>query len=382
MKLAIVHDYLNQSGGAERVVAALHRLFPEAPIYTTIADPAVVQALMPGADVRVSWMQRLPARDRWYRGYVMLYPGAIESLDLSGYDVILSSSSAFAKGAIAPPGARHICYCHTPMRFAWDLDQYAAREQWSPLVRRLLPPLVQRLRRWDLRTAQRPTRYLANSSVVAQRIARNYGLPSRVVPPPVEVDRFVPSASHDDYYLIVSRLVGYKRIDLAVEAFTRMARPLMVIGDGPARAALERNAGPSVRFLGRLSDWEVAEHYARCRAVIFPGEEDFGIVPLEANAAGRPVIACRAGGALDTVIEGSTGLCFFPQSVYALCRAVEDCERIEWDPVALRRHAEGYREEIFRERILAEVSGSDFEDRRTVQHRDWDGVDALELTGG
>lgn len=355
MKVAIVHDYLNQAGGAERVVAALHRIYPSAPIYTTIADRAVVDALMPNADVRVSWMQQLPGIDRHYRKYFLLYPRAVESFNLDAYDLVLSSSSAYAKGVRTRPDAVHICYCHTPMRFAWNLDSYAAREQWGTFTRHMLPPLVAQVRRWDIRTAQRPTAYVANSSVVAERIARYYGRSATVIPPPVEVDRFVPTVVDEPYHLIVSRLVPYKRVDLAVEAFTRMQRPLVIIGDGPARSALERMAGPTVTFLGRLPDQAVSDYYARCKAILFPGEEDFGIVPLESNAAGRPVIAYQKGGALDTVIPGFTGIFFREQTVDALCEAVALCDRTVWDKGRLRRHAEEFREEVFRDRYLALV---------------------------
>jgi glycosyltransferase involved in cell wall biosynthesis len=357
MKIAIVHDYLNQSGGAERVVAAMHRMYPDAPIYTTIADRAVIDALMPGADVRVSWMQKLPGIDRHFRKYFLFYPGAIESLDLSDYEVVLSSSSAYAKGARTRPGAVHVCYCHTPMRFAWNFEGYAERERWGAMTRRMLPPLISRVRRWDLRTADRPTVYVANSSTVAERIATHYHRQASIIPPPVEVDRFTPSAVQEPHYLIVSRLVPYKRIDLAVEAFTRLGRPLTIIGDGSARAELQRIAGPTVRFLGRLSDTEVSAAYARCQALLFPGEEDFGIVPLEANAAGRPVIAFQRGGALDTVVPGVTGTFFSEQTPESLIGAVLRSEATTWNQVTLRRHAESFREEVFAERMRALIDG-------------------------
>jgi glycosyltransferase involved in cell wall biosynthesis len=356
MKVAIVHDYLNQAGGAERVVAAMHRLYPAAPIYTTIADRRVVDALMPGADVRTTWMQRLPGIRRHFRKYFLFYPGAIESLDLSAYDVVLSSSSAYAKAARTRPGAVHVCYCHTPMRFAWNFDGYAERERWGRMTRRLLPPLIARVRRWDVKTAGRPTVYVANSSAVAERIARHYGRRASVIPPPVEVDRFTPSPVQDPHYLVVSRLVAYKRIDLAVEAFRQLNRRLVIIGDGPARASLERIAGPNVRFLGRLDDAAVSQAYARCRGLIFPGEEDFGIVPLEANAAGRPVIAYQRGGALDTVVPDQTGVFFPEQTIASLREAVLRSETIAWDPLRLRAHAEGFREEVFAGRLGALVS--------------------------
>jgi len=356
MRVALAHDYLIQAGGAERVLGALHRLFPEAPIFTTIADPAVIKEYVSGAEVHTSWMQRLPGLRKHFRKYVLLYPNAIESLDLSGFDLVISNSSAFAKSIITPPGTVHVCYCHTPMRFAWNFEAYSARESWGPMTRWVLPFLTERLRRWDLRTASRPHLYMGNSSAVAQRIERCYGIPAKVLFPPVEFDRFEPGGEPGDYYLVVSRLQSYKRIDLAVEAFTRLSRPLVVIGDGPDRPALERMAGPTVRFLGRQPDSEVNRYYAGCRGVIFPGEEDFGIVPLEANAAGRPVVAYRAGGALDTVIEGVTGVFFSPQTPEALAQAVEECDRRSWSVADLRRHAEGFGENFFQQRVKFLVS--------------------------
>lgn len=355
MKVALAHDYLVQAGGAERVVAALHRIFPEAPIFTTIADRSVTDTLLPGADIRTSWMQHLPGLRKHFRKYVLLYPSAVESLDLTGYDLIISSSSAFAKGVTPGPGGFHICYCHTPMRFGWNAGNYAEREEWGPAVRWLLPPVTGRLRRWDQRTASRVDLYVANSSVVAERIERCYRRPARIIPPPVEVDRLAPSATRQDCYLVVSRLVAYKRIDLAVDAFSRLGRRLVVIGDGPARAALERRAGPSVEFLGRQPDTVVERYLAESLGLIFPGEEDFGIVPLEANAAGRPVVAYEAGGALDTVISGKTGVYFPEQTVESLMEAVARCDETRWDTTSIRQHAESFGEPVFRERILGLV---------------------------
>jgi glycosyltransferase involved in cell wall biosynthesis len=357
MRVALVTDYLNQSGGAERVVASLHRLWPEAPIYATIADPGVTEELLPGAEIRTSWMQRLPGLKRHYRKYFMLYPHAVESFDLRGFDLVVSNSSAYAKNVITARPTCHVAYCHTPMRFAWNFAGYAEREEWGRLTRAVLPPLVERLRRWDLRSSSRPTIIAANSSAVAARVRQAYGLSSRVVFPPVEVHRFRPQPGPYEYHLVVSRLVAYKRIDLAVGAFTRMGRRLLVVGDGPARSRLEREAGPTVEFLGRRSDADVADLYAGCRALIFPGEEDFGITPLEANASGRPVVAYRAGGALDTVVPGRTGVFFAEPTVAAVCQAVEEAERIDWDPLALREHANDFREERFHQRFL-EIVGA------------------------
>jgi glycosyltransferase involved in cell wall biosynthesis len=381
MNIALVHDYLFQSGGAERVIAALHRLFPSAPIYTTIAEPGVVSSLLPDAEIRTSWMQRLPGLHRHHRKYFMFYPSAIERLDLSEFDLVVSNSSAYGKGVKTRPDACHVCYCHTPMRFAWNFAGYAAQEEWGALTRLALRPMVEYVRRWDARTAGRPSGYIANSSNIANRIQRCYGLPSQVVHPPVEVSRFTPSPEIGDFHLVVSRLVGYKRIDLAIEAFNQLQRPLVIIGDGPARQQLERIAGPTIRFLGRRDDADVAAHYARCQALVFPGEEDFGLTPLEANASGRPVIAYAAGGALDTVREGISGVFFRAQTPEALAQAVRDADLVAWDQQLLRRHAEQFREERFRERMTSAIenvirakrarSASDFHHHRGIRH--WQG---------
>lgn len=357
MKVAIVHDYLNQMGGAERVVVALHRLFPAAPIYTSIFDPGSTWPELRTADVRPTWMQRLPGMPSHFKRYLLLYPRAIEGLPLGGYDLVLSSSSAYAKGARAGPGALHVCYCHNPMRFIWDYDRYVQGERVGVAARALLPLARAYLRRWDLRTAGRPHSYIANSSAVAARIRRYYGRSSEVIPPPVRLGPDPAGGPPGDYYLVVSRLSGYKRLDLAVEAFNRLGLPLLVVGDGPARAALERAAGPGVRFLGRLPDHEVAQLFAGCRGLVVPGEEDFGITLVEANAAGRPVIAFASGGALDILVDGTTGVLTPAQTADAIAEGVRRAEATRWDPRAIRAHAERFSEDSFRARLLAFLEG-------------------------
>jgi glycosyltransferase involved in cell wall biosynthesis len=342
MRVAIVHDYLNQGGGAERVVESLHRLWPDAPIFTTIADRDAMPASLRDADIRVTWMQRLPAWKRHFRAYLPLYPLAIEGMDLRGYDMVVSSSSAWAKAAKGAPGALHVCYCHTPMRWVWDYDRYVARESFGALARVALPPVIAALRAWDVRTAQRPTHIVANSRVVQDRIERYWHRSSELLPPPVDVDRFEVGRGAGAYHLVVSRLAHYKRIDLAVEAFSATNRRLVVIGDGPARAELQRMAGPTVEFRGRVDDAGVTAAMRECRALIFPGEEDFGITPLEANACGRPVIAYGAGGALETVRDGETGVLFRTPDAAALAAAVARADDVAWDAARIRAHAETY----------------------------------------
>jgi glycosyltransferase involved in cell wall biosynthesis len=355
VKIAIVHDYLNQAGGAERVVGTLHTMFPDAPIFTTILDRASLWDVLRDADIRTSWMQRLPLLKRHFKAYLLFYPGAIERFDLRDYDLVISSSSAFGKAAITRPDAVHVCYCHTPMRFVWDYQRYMEREQYGSPIRAVLVPVLKRFRKWDVKTAVRPNVYVANSTVVADRIRRFYGRESVIVPPPVAIQRFTPVSKSEDFYLIVSRLNPYKRVDLVVKAFNDLGRPLVIIGDGPDRAVLERMAKPNITFLGRLPDPEVAAYYARSRALLFPGDEDFGIVPLEANAAGRPVVAFKAGGALDTVVDGKTGIFFCDLTPESLTEAVLRSEATAWDTVAIRRHAEEFAEPHFRERFMRVV---------------------------
>lgn len=350
MRVAIIHDYLNQYGGAERVLEALHALFPQAPVYTSIYDQAAMPERFQHWDIRTSWMQRLPGWRRLFRAYFLLYPSAFESFDLGEYDLILSSSSAYAKGIIPAPHALHICYCHTPMRFAWRTDAYVEREGIGKLSRIILSILLTYVRLWDVATTPRVDAFIANSREVAGRIRRYYGRASEVIPPPVDLPPYC-SRPPGDFYLAGGRLIPYKRLDLAVRACSALGVPLKIFGTGRDRAALEAIAGPEVEFLGHISDERLRELFSECRAFIFPGEEDFGITPLEAMAAGRPVIAYAAGGALDTVIEGYTGRFFYEQSAAALAAAIAASRTDSYDPLAIRRHAEGFRRELFLERI-------------------------------
>lgn len=350
-RIALVHDYFVQMGGAERVVEALCELFPGAPVYATVALHERLTPNLREAEVRTSWMQRLPALERNNRRYFMLYPFAVESLDLSAYDLIISSSSGYAKGVRKRRGAVHVCYCHTPMRWAWRYEEYASREGFGKLSRTMLPLAIAGLRKWDQRAAQQPDHYIANSHYVAGRIKEVYGREATVIPPPIDVVRFHPASETEDYYLVLSRLIPYKRIDLAVEACTRLNRRLIVIGDGPDRLRLEKLAGPSVQFLGRQPDSVVEHHAGRCRALLFPGEEDFGMTPLEVNAAGRPVIAYRAGGAIETVVERVTGLFFDQQTSGSLAAVIEEFEGYSWDQRTLRGHAESFNYEVFAKRF-------------------------------
>jgi glycosyltransferase involved in cell wall biosynthesis len=354
MKVALVHDYLNQMGGAERVVLAFHEMFPDAPLYTSIYDPERVDPVFRQMDIRTSFMQKFPLVTKHHQPYLPFYPFAMERFDLRGYDLVLSSSSAFGKGVITRPGTMHICYCHTPMRWCWNYDEYVEREHLGGMARRILPFYITRLRLWDQASSMRVDHFIANSPVVAERIHKYYRRDAVIIPPPVEASRFLfdPATQPEDYFLIVSRLVPYKRIDLAIEACNRLHVPLIIVGSGRDLERLKSLAGPTIRFLGRLSDEEVLYYYAHCRAFLFPGEEDFGITPLEAHASGRPVVAYGAGGALASVIDGVTGTFFHEQTADSLIAALASFDERLYDPQTIRNHALEFDVPRFRRCIL------------------------------
>src|SRR5258708_17287015 len=339
-------------GGAERVAEAMHDSFPSAPMYTTVALPKGLPGSLRTADIRTSPLQNLPSLDRRFRHYFMLYPFAIENFDLSAYDLICRSSSGYAKGVRRRPNAIHVCYCHTPMRWVWRYDDYVAREGFGGSIRAALPSLLWGLRKWDLRAARQPNYYIANSHLVAERIKKIYGREAFVIPPPIDVQRFQMSNEVDDYYLVLSRLMPYKRIDLAIEACKRMNRRLIIIGDGPDRARLEKLSDDRIEFMGRQPDKVVNYFAARCQALLFPGEEDFGMAPLEAHADGRPLIAVRGGCAVETIEENQTGVFFDQQNGQSLAEAIEKFEGMRWDQYTLRRHAQKFDRTVFSFRVL------------------------------
>lgn len=364
MKIALVHDWLNQIGGAENVLEALVALWPQAPVYTSMYGPDLMPESYRAWDIRTSFMQRLPGVTRHHQAYLPLYPLAFEQFDLSGYDLVVSNKSAFCHGVITPPETLHICYCLTPTRFLWMYDAYRQREGLGRLADAALRPVLAWLRTWDRLAADRVDHFIAISRAVQRRIRKFYGRDSTVIYPPVDVDRFTPSSRPPgDYYLAGGRLIPYKRVDLAIEAFNRLGRPLVVFGDGRDRAALEAKAASNITFLGRVSWDELVDLYQHCRAFIFPGLEDFGIAPVEAQAAGRPVIAFAGGGALDTVIEGETGALFHEQTPEALAAAVEAFDTAAVSPAACRRNAERFATDRFRREI------SRFVEARLEEHR-------------
>jgi len=355
MKLALVHDWLNQMGGAENVLENLVHLYPGAPIFTSMYAPKLMPESYRQWDIHTSFLNKWPLVKKHHQPFLPFYPLAFESFDFSAYDLVLSNKSGFCHGLITGPDTLHICYCLTPTRYMWNFDRYAQREGLGGLGRAVLTPILAYLRMWDRLAADRVDHFVAISTAVQRRIARYYRRESVVIYPPVDTDRFEPAGRTDDFYLVVGRLIPYKRVDLAVRALTQLDRPLVVVGDGRDKVKLEAMAGSNVTFTGRLPDAEVADLMARCRAFLFCGVDDFGITPVEAQAAGRPVIAFGAGGVLDTVVEGETGIFFREPRPEALAAAVEQLETLDFDAGRIRRHAERFSRPVFEQQITTLV---------------------------
>jgi len=356
MRVAIVHDWLNQIGGAEAVLETLLDVFPGAPVYTSMYWPEAMPPAYQRWDIHTTWMDRLPGIHRHHQPYLPLYPSAFGGLTLRGYDVVISNKSAFCLGVHTQAGTPHLCYCLAPTRFVWDFDTYVEREQVGPAARLLARIMIPAMQRWERDAARRVTAFASISHEIQARVRRLYGCDSTVIHPPVNTSAFPRAAAHDDYFLIVSRLIPYKRIDLAVQAFSEMGLPLWIAGSGRDRQRLEALAGPSVRFLGRVPNEALPDLYARCRAYVLPGLEDFSIAPVEAMAAGRPVIAYARGGALDTVVEGVTGTFFAEPSAGSLADAVKHLQTLAFDTAVISLHARQFDVEIFRHKLAAWVA--------------------------
>ncbi len=350
MNLALVHDWLNQYGGAERVLETLTEMYPAAPLYTSMYWHEGMPSRYREWDIRTSWLDRAPGIYRHHQPYLPLYPVAFRSFDLSQYDVVLSNKSGFCHG-IPTGNALHVCYCLAPTRYVWSLDAYAEREAMGRATRSALKPVIAWLRRWDYAAAQRVTHFVAISTEIQGRIRRYYNRDSTVIHPPVDLRHYQPAASHDDYFLIVSRLIPYKRIDLAIEAFNRLGRPLWIAGDGRDAGRLQAMAGSTITFLGHVPEADLRDLLARCKAFVLPGHEDFGLAPVEAQAAGRPVVAFGAGGALDTVIDGVTGVLFAEQTVDALIDAVRRLDAMDFDQHTIRGHAARFDTQVFKQKL-------------------------------
>lgn len=358
MRIAIAHDYLIQMGGAERVVEVLHHLYPEAPIYTTVINKSRLLETLKDAEIHTTWLQKIPGIQKNFKSMLPLYPIAIRDFDFSDFDIVLSSSSAFMKSIQVPKNTFHLCYCHTPMRFAWDYDTYMEGQSKSNIMKSMLKMYMQRLKTWDKRTSQNVNQFIANSSVVKKRIQNYYQRDSDIIYPPINTSRFKSSQQIGDFYLVVSRLVAYKRIDLAVETFNQNGLPLFIVGEGTDKNRLMGMGKSNIHFLGRLPDEEVTELMSQCRALLFPGVEDFGITPLEANAAGRPVIAFQAGGALDTIVPKLNGVFFQKHEVWSLQGAIEEIESHAWNVEDIIAHAQKFDEMNFKVNFQAYVKQS------------------------
>ncbi|HEY6873538.1 MAG TPA: glycosyltransferase family 4 protein [Geobacteraceae bacterium] len=356
MKVAIVHYWLVNMRGGEKVLEALCELFPQADVFTHVYNPSTISDTIKSHSIKTSFIQRLPLARKKYQSYLPLMPLALEQLDLRSYDLVISSESGPAKGVIVRPETPHICYCHTPMRYVWDM--YHDYLQNAGLITRIMmPPLIHYLRLWDLASASRVDHFIANSGFVAKRIEKHYRRSAEIIHPPVSTADFSISERVDDFYLMVGQLVRYKRADLAVDAFNKSGRKLIVIGDGEQFAEIKRKAAANVTVMGRQPFSAIRDHYSRCKALIFPGVEDFGIVPVEAMASGRPVIAFRKGGALETVKENVSGLFFDEQTPEALNIAIDRFETLieSFLPEVIRKHATGFDKELFKQKFHAVV---------------------------
>jgi len=358
MKIALVHDYLVQGGGAERVLKAFADTFPEAPIYTLLHDRELMRGSFDDHTIITSSLQNLPFAKRRHRNFPALMPSAIEEFDFSMYDIVLSDSSSFAKGIITPPQTLHISYVHTPMRYAWDdCQKYTSDFGLPQLIEKAVPFLMNPIRIWDFASAQRVDRYLANSQFVAKRIKKYYRKDATVINPPVDIKSFRPKApvKKQEYYLMVGRLIAYKKHDIAIEAFNKLKLPLKIIGRGPELKALKTKAASNIEFLERVDDDKLADYYAQCKAFIFPQEEDFGIVAIEALASGSPLIAYHGGDIAEHMSQGKQGTFFHQQTPEALIEAVKRFQKMNFNATEISQSVEAFDIENFKRTIKSYV---------------------------
>lgn len=360
MKIALVHDYLIQIGGAERVLKALCEMYPDAPVFTLLYDEKSTGGMFKDRKITTSFLQKIPFAKSCHRYFLALMPYAIGKMDLSGYDLIISSSSSYAKGIRKPEDALHICYCHTPLRYAWDDTERFIRESHYPrFIKIFIPRVIKYIRKWDLRASSGVDYFISNSNFIADKIKRYYDRDADVVYPPIslvvndgkDLEEEGGAKDGDGYFLIVSRLLPYKRIDVAISAFNELRLRLKIVGEGPERKNLERLAGKNIEFIGGISDDDLADIYSGCRAFIFPQEEDFGITAVESQMAGRPVIAFKAGGALESVIDGRTGVFFKKQNKDSLIDAIKRFKNMKFSENEIKSHAQNFSKDVFRNRI-------------------------------
>jgi glycosyltransferase involved in cell wall biosynthesis len=364
-RVALVHDFLISLRGADRVFGDMCELWPEAELFTPVYDEHGTEGRFAHRTIHTSFLQKLRPSRRSFRALLPLYPAAVESFDLSGYDLVVSSSSAWAHAVICDEATVHVCYCHNPFRYAWNERQRAISERTDPFTRAALRGFFRRWREWDWIAAQRVDRYLTNSHTTQARIQSYFGRESRIVYPPVELSRFQPTAP-GEHYLVLSELISHKRIDVAIEAFAELGLPLTIVGDGPDRRRLRRQAPSNVRFVGRVDDVEAAQLLASCRAFVLTSVEEFGIAAVEAQAAGRPVIARRGGGALETVVDGVTG-CFWEGGAAELVAAVRGFDDTAIDPRACTDNARRFDPAVFRHGLLREVEAAVSDARAEVR---------------
>jgi glycosyltransferase involved in cell wall biosynthesis len=366
MKIAFVHDYLVQYGGAERVLECLCELYPYASIYTIVYNKEAMHGVFEDKRIYTSYLQKFPFAKKWHRAFPLLMPPAIEEFDLSKYDVVISDSSSYAKGVITNPETLHICYMHTPMRYAWDDCQKYTRDFYFPyFIKRLIPFAMNYIRVWDKISADRVDLFIANSNFVSRRIKKYYQKESVVINPPVDIKKFTidQKTEKKDYFLMVGRLIAYKRHDVAIKAFNSMGIKLKIIGRGPELKRLKKISGKNIEFLGRVSDEELRKYYAECQAVIFPQEEDFGIVAIEALASGKPLIAYKGGDIPEHMEEGTMGVFFEKQTSQDIEGAIKKFGDMTFDPHYIRSKVEKFDREIFKEKMKSFIENAMIENK-------------------
>jgi len=352
MRIALVHDYLVQYGGAERVLECFTELFPQAPIYTLVYNKQFMHGVFENKNIKTSFIQKIPFAKKHHRIFPQLMPMAIEQFDFSNYDIVLSDSASYAKGVITGPDTLHLCYMHTPMRYAWDdCQKYTSDFDFPSFIKKLVPFAMNYIRIWDRSSADRPDKIIANSNFVSKRIKKYYKRDSIVIHPPVNFDRFNLNKESDGSFLMVGRLVAYKRHDITIQAFNKLGLKLKIIGRGPEMKRLQKLAKSNIEFLGRVPDSELPNYYAKCRAFLFPQEEDFGIVAMEALASGKPVVAYRGGDVVEHVENGKSGIFFEKQTVGDIIEAVKKLDNLNYNPEYNREKSKKFDKSLFKAKI-------------------------------